>query len=238
MKVTGTVTLHAPIGAVWDALNDPAVLVRALPGCERLETTGPDAYSLTVTAGVASVRGTYAGEVALTDKVQPDSFVMKARGSGGPGTVSTEVKVSLADAGDGTTTLTYDADAVVGGVIAGVGQRMLTSVAKRMAGEFFANVDAVLSGGVVGAGPAVTGAAERTGVFLAPRAEGRGGGFRGFPAGALTGAVIALVGVVVGGLLGRAGQTALAVAVAAVGGGFVGALAGNFAIGARRKGRG
>ena len=43
------------------ALNDPAVLVRTIPGCQQLEEVGPDAYRMTLTAGVASIKGTYAG---------------------------------------------------------------------------------------------------------------------------------------------------------------------------------
>ena len=64
MKVSGEATLHAPVDKVWVALNDPGVLVRTIPGCERLEATGPDSYQMVVTAGVASIKGTYAGEVA------------------------------------------------------------------------------------------------------------------------------------------------------------------------------
>ena len=67
MKVAGQAVLHAPVERVWAALNDPAVLVRTIPGCQRLEATGPDAYAMTVTAGVASIKGTYAGTVALAD---------------------------------------------------------------------------------------------------------------------------------------------------------------------------
>ncbi len=73
MKVTGSATLHAPIDRVWAALNDPAVLVRTIPGCERLESTGENAYAMTVTAGVASIKGTYAGKVALTDLRRADA---------------------------------------------------------------------------------------------------------------------------------------------------------------------
>ena len=47
--------------------------------------------------------------------------------------------------GEGTT-LTYSADAVVGGPVAGVGQRMITGVAKRMAGQFFKAIDDELTG--------------------------------------------------------------------------------------------
>jgi uncharacterized protein len=205
MKVSGDATLHAPIDKVWTALNDPAVLVRTIPGCERLEATGPDAYRMTVTAGVASIKGTYAGEVQISDQQQPNSFLMSASGAGGPGTVSTEVRVTLADAGDGSTTLTYDADAVIGGAIAGVGQRMLVAVTKKMAGEFFRSVDDVLTGKVleqVSLPRAVVSA--EPGVFVAPGAEAaRSIGRDGFVHGALVGAAIALAGVLVGGVLAR-----------------------------------
>jgi uncharacterized protein len=204
MKVSGSATLNAPVERVWAALMDPAVLVRTIPGCERLEATGENAYSMTVTAGVASIKGTYAGKVALTDLDHPRSFVLRASGAGGPGTVSTDVQVSLAESSPGSTTLTYDADAVVGGVIAGVGQRMLSGVSKKMAGEFFAAVDDVLTG--KSASPPAVAEGAVPGVFTAPAAaSSRLGALTGsgFVAGAVAGAAIALAGVVVGGLLGR-----------------------------------
>lgn len=145
MKVTGQALLHAPIERVWAALNDPDVLARTIPGCQRLQPTGPDAYAMTVTAGVASIKGTYAGSVQLSELQQPASFLMKASGAGGPGTVSADVRVSLSEDA-GNTRLSYDADAVVGGVIGGVGQRMLVGVAKKLAGQFFTAVDDELTG--------------------------------------------------------------------------------------------
>jgi carbon monoxide dehydrogenase subunit G len=147
MRVAGTATLHAPVETVYETLRDPRVLVRTIPGCERLEEVGEDAYAMTVTAGVASVRGTYAGDVRLTDHRAPNGFVLRASGSGTPGTVTADVTVSLAPGDNGTTELNYAADATVGGMLGGVGQRLLTTVAKRTAGEFFDAVDRVLTGG-------------------------------------------------------------------------------------------
>ena len=212
MKISGTATLSAPPDAVWKALNDPAVLVRTIPGCSRLETVGQDAYTMTVTAGVASIKGVYTGSVRLTDQDPPDSFVLKASGSGGPGTVSADVKVRLAGDGDATT-VSYDADAVVGGMIGGVGQRMLTGVAKKTAGEFFAAVDDVLTGRAVAepgstATPSTatmpaTPAGAAGPVFEAPGAAAASGGpSGGFVAGALVGAAAALAGALVGAWLG------------------------------------
>jgi carbon monoxide dehydrogenase subunit G len=145
LKISGQATLRGPVHRVFAALHDPAVLVRTIPGCERLERVGQDEYRMTVTAGVASIKGTYAGDVRLTDQDAPHGFTMRAAGSGAPGTVSADVRVTLAEHGDGGTLLTYDADAVIGGMIGAVGQRMLAGVAKKTAGEFFAAVDSALA---------------------------------------------------------------------------------------------
>ena len=204
MKVTGTATLHAPREAVWVALNDPAVLVRTIPGCQQLEEVSPDAYRMTLSAGVASIKGTYTGDVALIDQEQPGAFTLRASGAGAPGTVQADVRVTLVDAGDGRTRLDYDADAVVGGMIGGVGQRMLTSVSKRMAGEFFGNVDRALSGTLpaapVGSSPDAAPVAGQ--VFTAP-APGPAAGGSDFVRGAVFGAAVALAGVLVGGFVTR-----------------------------------
>jgi uncharacterized protein len=215
MRVSGTATLHAPVERVYAALNDPAVLVRTIPGCERLERVAEDAYKMTVTAGVASVRGTYAGDVRLSRQDPPRGFVLEASGAGAPGTVTADVQVRLAPGEDGTTELTYDADAVVGGMVGGVGQRMLVGVAKRTAGEFFAAVDGVLTGAAPAAEaePAAgqAPAAAAPAVFTAPprpAAAGLPGGE--LAAGVVLGAAAALLGVLVGGWVARRAARAAA----------------------------
>ncbi|GGI04262.1 SRPBCC family protein [Egicoccus halophilus] len=153
MKVTGSYTLAAPRQQVWDALQDPAVLARTIPGCEALEVTGDDEYAATITAGVASVKGTYQGQVQLRDKQTPSSYRLHAQGAGAPGTIRAEAQIALDETDDGATRITYDADAVVGGMIGGVGQRMIVGVAKKTAGEFFAAVERDLQGGPAAAAP-------------------------------------------------------------------------------------
>jgi uncharacterized protein len=212
VKVTGTATLHAPREAVWVALNDPAVLVRTIPGCQQLEEVSPDAYRMTLSAGVASIKGTYTGDVALTDQEQPGAFTLRASGAGAPGTVQADVRVTLVDAGEGSTRLDYDADAVVGGMIGGVGQRVLTGVAKKTAGEFFRAVDDVLTGKAAPVPSLPAPRAETVspsalgtpaaGVFTAP-APGPGAGGSDFIRGAVFGAAVALAGVLVGGFVTR-----------------------------------
>ncbi len=203
MKFTGQNTLGAPVERVWDALLDPAVLVRTIPGCERLEATGENAYAMTVTAGVAAIKGTYTGSCVLSDLVPHESLVMRLEGAGAPGTVAATVGVRFAsdpEAADGAggTTISYDADAVVGGMVGGVGQRMLTSVSRRMAGEFFGNVDGVLSGAVpAGAAFAAPAAPGMPAVYTDAR-PGRAPSQRDFLAGIAVGAGLVALGVILG----------------------------------------
>ncbi|HEU0286893.1 MAG TPA: SRPBCC domain-containing protein [Nocardioidaceae bacterium] len=212
MKVAGQAVLHASPQAAWDALLDPAVLVRTIPGCERLETTGENSYAMTVNAGVASIKGTYAGTVELRDLDEPRSLLMRAAGAGAPGTIDTSVAVRFTEDGRaGTTQVSYDADAIVGGMLGGVGQRMLTSVSKRMAAEFFGAVDAVLTGTETTAAPSATSPAEAgsgtpqtsgTGtVYTAPSrpASGRDE----FVKGIAVGAGLVLLGVIAGAVASR-----------------------------------
>jgi carbon monoxide dehydrogenase subunit G len=183
-------------------LLDPAVLVATIPGCERLVATGENSYDMTVTAGVAAIKGTYAGTCVLSDLSEPASLVMKLDGAGAPGTIGATVNVGFADGGDGTTRVTWDADAVVGGMIGGVGQRMLTSVSKRMAGEFFGNVDKALSG-TLAAVASEPGVAPQAGqVFTAPPSSGVSSQ-ADFVKGIAVGAGLVLLGVVAGALFGR-----------------------------------
>jgi carbon monoxide dehydrogenase subunit G len=202
MKVTGSATVTGAVERVYAALTDPAVLVRTIPGCERLERTGPDAYTMTVSAGVAAIKGTYGGEVLLSEQRPPNAFVLKASGAGAPGTVEAVARISLTPAADGTTTVGYDADAVIGGMVGGVGQRVLTGVARRMADEFFAAVDSALNEPASLAVPEGPSGGAAPVVFTRP-ATVHSGRPNDFATGVAFGALAALLGAIVGGLIGR-----------------------------------
>jgi carbon monoxide dehydrogenase subunit G len=215
VNLDGSAVLHGSPDDVWRVLTDPAVLARTIPGCLALERVGEDSYRMDVSVGVGAVKGTYAGEVHLTDQQRPTSYVMHASGAGAPGQVRATVTIELAPDGDSATVLTYSADAVVGGPVAGVGQRMITGVAKRMAAQFFTAVDAELAGARVPAEAPQAPAAVTAQVVEAPGAQpqvftGRAGVPAGTPGdlrtlalGAAGGSLLTLLGVLVGYRLGR-----------------------------------
>jgi len=221
MKISGAATMAASPDQVWQAVHDPAVLARCIPGCESLRELSPGRYAMTVTAGVAAIKGSYDGEVAITDVTEPTHFTMKADGAGAPGTIATTVDVRLSEEAGGTA-IAYDADATVGGPIGGVGQRMLAGVARKMAGQMFTSLDRDIAGerpaaaepemagaaGTTAEGttPTGTGAAQpqvyagRTATANAHLAMDRG---TTFALGALVGGALALAGVLVGARVGR-----------------------------------
>ncbi len=136
MKLSGAHHIKAPRQKVWDGLNDPQVLARCIPGCEKLERTDGDNYTAHLKVGVAAIKGEYTGKVALKDLVPLASYTLHVEGKGGPGWIKGHSKIHLADKESGTE-IKYDADMQVGGLIASVGSRMIEAVGKMMAEQFF-----------------------------------------------------------------------------------------------------
>lgn len=136
MQVDGQERLKAPRDDVWKALMDPEVLARCIPGCKSLERKGENSFSLEVQLGIAAVKGTYLGEVEIRSPKAPESFTLSISAQGPTGVLNAALPIHLAPEGEGTL-LTYGGEAEVGGVIAGVGQRVMGGVAKMVVKQFF-----------------------------------------------------------------------------------------------------
>lgn len=129
MKIQGSHTFDAPRERVWRALLDPEVLARTLPGCEKLERVGENDFQGVLNVQVGPVKGQFQGTLRLSDLALLEGYHMRMDGKGPAGFMSGEGDLRLSG-DEGSTTLTYDLDAQVGGRIAGVGQRLIESSAK------------------------------------------------------------------------------------------------------------
>jgi carbon monoxide dehydrogenase subunit G len=139
MEMTCTRVVNAPPDKVWTALNDPAVLKDAVPGCESFERVTDNEWRVVVAAKVGPVAARFNGRVTLADLAPPTAYTLKFEGQGGAaGFANGEAKVSLAPSGAQATALTYTAKAQVGGKIAQLGSRLIDGAAAKMADEFFA----------------------------------------------------------------------------------------------------
>jgi len=158
MTMTGSATLPADRAKVWALLNDPAVLKACIPGCQSLEKTSATSFAAVAKIKIGPVSATFKGAVQLSDLDPPNGYTISGEGEGGiAGFAKGGAKVRLSDAEDapGSTVLTYDVQANVGGKIAQLGSRLIDGVAKKMADQFFANFAAAAgqgAGAAAGAG--------------------------------------------------------------------------------------
>lgn len=141
MEMQGSRSLAVSQQQAWDALNDPEVLKACIPGCDKVEPSGPDQFSVGVSVRIGPVAAKFAGKISLTDIVPPQSYAINFEGQGGAaGFGKGAAQVKLTPEGTGCE-LTYSAQAQVGGKIAQVGQRLVDGVARSMAEDFFKRFD-------------------------------------------------------------------------------------------------
>jgi carbon monoxide dehydrogenase subunit G len=132
MILDGEFAFRAPRGSVWTLLQDPEVLVKAMPGAQRLVATGDGTYEGTIRIGVGPVTAaSWTLTVALHDRQEPASYGMKVESKGPLGFTRGSASVELIDDPDGTR-MKYRADMQIGGKVAGIGQRLLDQVARML----------------------------------------------------------------------------------------------------------
>ena len=137
MEMKGEYTLLVQQTELWRLLNDPVVLAKIIPGCNTVRTVGIDRYEMGLKVQVGSVSGEYMGSVEIFEKQEPLHYVLTVEGQGSIGFMKGSAAFDLAPQGEGESLLRYAGSAEVGGVVAGVGQRVLSGVAKYLAGRFF-----------------------------------------------------------------------------------------------------
>ena len=141
MKIEGSHKIQAPRERVFEALNDPAVLQKCIPGCEKLEKTADNAYGAKLSAGVGSIKSVFTATITISDLVVPSHYKLTVEGKGQAGFVKGSGDLNLEEQ-DSATEIKYTGEANIGGMIASVGQRMVQSAAKMFAGKFFKALEA------------------------------------------------------------------------------------------------
>ena len=137
MDILGQQLIAAPRQRVWDALNDPVILKASLPGCESVERITPEEFRVVIKTAIGPLKARFQGSLKLTEALPPASCVMQFEGQGGAvGFGKGTATVTLKEAPEGTE-LSYEAKAQIGGKLAQVGSRLIDSVAKKMADDFF-----------------------------------------------------------------------------------------------------
>lgn len=142
MEMQGTRQLKVQQQQAWDALNNPEVLKVCIPGCDRIEASGENEFSMGTALKIGPVSAKFSGKIVLSEMNPPTSYTLNFEGQGGvAGFGKGTAKVTLTPNAEGCE-LSYSVTAQVGGKIAQLGQRLIDGVAKSLSEEFFKRFDA------------------------------------------------------------------------------------------------
>ena len=144
MKLSGSYQINLSKQKVWEALNDPEILKKAIPGCEEFKKNSDTEFTATATNKIGPFNASFTGDIELTDLDPPNSYKITGSGNSPVGFASGEAIVKLEDHEKGTN-LIYEVEANVGGKIAQVGSRLIDMTAKKMADIFFGKFSELIS---------------------------------------------------------------------------------------------
>ena len=175
MDISGTYTLNAHREQVWDALFDPEILKRAVPGCESIERTGGDEYVMRLHVDVAGTRGSYDGSLRVLEAQKPESYRLVVDGTGARGILHGDGRLRLETNDAGATVVTYSGQAQLGGAIASIGVGVARTAAQHLIQDFFGRLQQALPASVAAtvapaAVSSATSAAPPSDAFSAPAA--------------------------------------------------------------------
>jgi carbon monoxide dehydrogenase subunit G len=144
MKLSGSYQINLSKQKVWEALNDPEILKKAIPGCEEFKKNSETEFTATATNKIGPFNASFTGDIELTDLDPPNSYKITGSGNSPVGFASGDAIVKLEDHEEGTN-LIYEVEANVGGKIAQVGSRLIDMTAKKMADIFFGKFSELIS---------------------------------------------------------------------------------------------
>ena len=144
MKLSGSYQINLKKQKVWEALNNPEILKKTIPGCEEFKKNSDTEFSATATNKIGPFNASFTGDIELKDLDPPNSYKIIGSGNSSVGFATGEALVKLEDSNEGTK-LTYVVEANVGGKIAQVGSRLIDMTAKKMADIFFKKFSELIS---------------------------------------------------------------------------------------------
>ena len=137
MKITGEYLLSANPDELWEMLNDPKVLEKVTPGIKTLEAQGEDSYKAISEVKIGPVKGEFKGDLALKDKVEGESCVVVLDQKSKMGNVVAEIGMKLIPKKENQTEVQYTGEAKMSGMLARMGQRIMSGVVSTLSKQFF-----------------------------------------------------------------------------------------------------
>lgn len=139
MHLEGSFESSAPRNIVWEFLLNPRDIGPCFPDLESLETVSPDAFRVKAKVGISVVRGMMDFEFRIVDKVPQSSARLIGSGRGVGSTVDVQTRFNIDEIGTGTK-VGWVVDVTVGGIMAGLGAKLLNSTSEKMVMQVLENL--------------------------------------------------------------------------------------------------
>ncbi len=144
MHLEGSFETPASRQVAYDFLLNANDIAPCLPDLQSVEVLGPDSFRAKVKVGIGLVRGNMEFEFRVVDKVPPSSAKLVGNGRGVGSSVEIQTGFKLDESGSGCK-VGWIADVTMGGIIAGLGSRMLDSTSSKMVEQVVENFKSKLS---------------------------------------------------------------------------------------------
>jgi carbon monoxide dehydrogenase subunit G len=141
LKISGKYALKADPKVIWDMMLEPRILERITPGIKKLETIGEDEYKAISEVRVGPVKGEFTGNLAVRDKVPEESCLLVVDQKSKMGNVVAEIGMRFMATAAGETEVSYTGEAKLSGMLARMGQRIMSGVVSTLSKQFFQGME-------------------------------------------------------------------------------------------------
>ena len=141
MQLTGRHVANAQPSKIWEMLMDSGTLSRIVPGISRLEKTDVNTFKSILEVKLGPVDSSFNGDLQLQEIDEQKGFTLKVQQNSKIGNANAAIKISLLPVGESQTEIAFDGDVKLSGMLAGMGQRLMSGVSTTLTKQFFLNLD-------------------------------------------------------------------------------------------------
>jgi carbon monoxide dehydrogenase subunit G len=136
MLLDGKYELEAPRQKVWEFIIEPSKIGKCLPDLKSLEVESEDKFLALIRVGVGPIKSDFKFRMEILEKEPASRLRLKAVGTGSGGNIIVDTTIELGEIPTGTE-LSYRSDVNVGGMMASLGQRLISDTAEKIVAGIF-----------------------------------------------------------------------------------------------------
>jgi uncharacterized protein len=135
----GKFEIKSPLDRVYSSLTDPEFMASCIPDLQSHTTLDQEHFNAKVKVGIGLVRGSVDMKFVIEDKKPTSHARLIGEGSGAGSKMHIVSSFDLAPEGQ-STNLTWNADADLSGLMAGIGGSILKGQSEKQVNQIFANI--------------------------------------------------------------------------------------------------